>query len=154
MRAFRVLKPDDARELAMLHARAFDIPWSPAALRSELAKPSVFGLGLIAPDAPDELISFVLFQRALDEAEMLTLATDPDYQKRGHAKALLKAAFESLKERGVARSLLDVAANNPNALALYQQAGFSEDGRRKDYYKQTGQGRTDAILMSFNLTGL
>ena len=160
MRSFRILKPDDTRALAILHASAFARPWSAAALRAELAQPPCFGLGLLAPDTPgqrdqtDQIISFVLFGRALDEAEMLTLATAPAYQKQGHARALLKAAFAHLAERGVARCLLDVAADNGPAIALYNQLGFKQDGQRKAYYKRQGRANVDAILMSSDMTGL
>jgi len=160
MRSFRILTPDDARSLAILHASAFARPWSPAALRAELAKPSCFGLGLLAPqtpgqtDKPDQIISFVLFQRALDTADMLTLATAPAHQKQGHAGALLKTAFGHMQERGVTRCLLDVAADNMPAITLYKKLGFKQDGRRKAYYKRAGVDKVDAILMSSDMTGL
>ena len=154
MHTYRILRPDDARELAMLHARAFDTPWSAAAIRSTLGTSGCFGLALMAPDLPDQIASFVLFQRALGEADMLTLATDPAHQRRGHAKALLAAAVSHLTERGVTRCLLEVAADNAPAIALYRGLGFAEDGRRKAYYARAGQKRVDAILMSSDLSGL
>ena len=154
MVAYRILRPDDARELAILHAATFETPWSPAALRSELAKPTVFGMGICAAETPERIASFVLFQRALDEAEMLTLATDPPHQKRSFASAVLTAAFDSLRERGVTRCLLDVAADNDPALRLYRKLGFSEDGRRHNYYHRAGEEPVDAILMSSDLTRL
>ncbi len=46
MHTYRILRPDDARELAMLHARAFDTPWSAAAIRSTLGTSGSFGLAL------------------------------------------------------------------------------------------------------------
>lgn len=154
MAALRILRPGDARELAMIHARTFETPWSPAALRAELAKSSVLGLAAISPDTPAMVSSFVLFQRALDEAEMLTIATDPDYQRQGLAKSVLLAGFAHLRDRGVARCLLDVAADNGPAIKLYQKLGFTEDGRRKNYYKRANRNTVDAILMSSDLTGL
>jgi len=151
---FRILRPDDAHELAMLHASVFTTPWSPAALRDELTKPTVFGLALLASDQTNRIISFVLFQRALDEAEMLTLATDPAFQKQGNAKALLATAFMHLTERGIIRCLLDVAADNAPAIALYESLRFHKDGRRKAYYKRHSAPPVDAILMHRDMTGL
>lgn len=138
----------------MLHSKAFTSPWSAAALRENLAQPPSFGLGLLAPDQSEQIISFVLFQRVLDEAEILTLATAPAHQKQGHAKALLKAAFGHLTERGVRRCLLDVAADNAAAIALYTKLGFTVDGKRKAYYKQKSRPDVDALLMSSDMTGL
>jgi len=154
MQTFRILRPDDARELAILHARAFQTPWSPAALRSELTKSAVFGLALMAPDAPERFVSFVLFQRVLQDAEMLTLATDPANRNKGYATALLNTAFSHLAERGVTRCLLDVAADNYAAIGLYHALGFSEDGRRKGYYRRETGPPIDALLMGREMTGL
>lgn len=148
MVAYRILRPDDANVLAMLHAATFTVPWSPAALRGELAKPSALGMALLLPDEDTQIISFVLFQRVGDTAEMLTLATAPMHQKQGHARALLRAGFDHLRERGVTRCLLDVAADNRAAIVLYLALGFKEDGWRKNYYKRPGQRPVDAILMS------
>lgn len=152
MANFRILHPDDARELARLHASTFTSPWSPAAFREELAKPASFALAQLGHDL--EIISFVIFQRVLDQGEMLTLATAPAHQKQGHASTLLNTAFDHLKARGVTRCLLDVAADNHAAIALYQKLGFTKDGQRKAYYKRTGQKHIDAILMSSDMTGL
>lgn len=151
---FRVLRPDDARALAMLHAGAFDAPWSPADLRATLSAPSTFGLGLLDTDGTERIMSFVLFQRALEIAEMLTLATDPAYQRQSCARTLLKAAFAHLTERGITRCHLDVAADNAPALTLYTGLGFGRDGLRKAYYTRAAGNTVDAILMSSDMTGL
>ena len=152
--AYRVLRPDDARQLANLHADVFDTPWSPAAFRAELSKPSVFALGLVDDETPANIISFVLFQRALDEAEMLTLATELENQRSGCAQKLIESAFEHLKSRGVSRILLDVAMDNIAAIKLYSKLGFVQDGLRKAYYKRGGENAVDACLMSKDMTGL
>lgn len=154
MQTFRILRPDDARQLAMLHANAFETPWSPAALRSELAKSANFGLALMAPDAPERIMSFVLFQRVLQDAEMLTLATDPDRRQQGHASALLKTAFFHLTQRGITRCLLDVAADNDAAIGFYKSLGFRQEGLRKSYYRRDGAAPVDAVLMGREMTGL
>lgn len=155
VRVFRVLRPDDAHLLAMLHAEAFASPWSPGALRNELAKPTVFGLGLLeSSELAAGFVSFGLFQRVLEDAEILTLATAPQARSQGHAAHLLSVAFRHLTERGVSRCLLDVAADNSPALALYKKLGFLENGRRKAYYARADAPRVDAILMASELTGL
>lgn len=152
--AFRILRPDDARTLAMIHADVFTSPWSAAALRSELAKPSVLGLGLLDDAAPDQVAAFVLFQRALDEAEVLTIATGQAFQRMGYGRALLKAGFAHLAERGVGRIFLEVAHDNLAATSLYETFGFSRDGIRKAYYTSADHPPKDAILMSRVMTGL
>jgi ribosomal-protein-alanine N-acetyltransferase len=43
--------------------------------------------------------------------------------------------------------LLEVRPSNTGALALYQEAGFTEIGRRKGYYPAAGQRREDALVL-------
>lgn len=153
MAAYRILRPDDARTLAMLHARGIENPWSPASFRAELSKSSVLGLGMISALQTDQMISFIVFQRVLETAEILTLVTEPDHRRQGVATAVLSAGLDHLRERGVTRCELDVAADNVAAIQFYQRIGFSEDGRRSQYYKRQAQGRVDAVLMSLDMSG-
>lgn len=123
-------------------------------MRTELAKPATLGLGLCDETASDQIASFVLFQRALDEAEILTLATAKAFQRKGYGRALLMAGFSHLAERGIRRVLLDVAEDNIAAVTLYKNLGFTVDGTRKAYYTSPDHPPKDAILMSRVMTGL
>ena len=90
---------------------------------------------------------FLMARIFAGEAELLTIATDPDHRRQGTASALLgrflgeAAAFDS------DIAFLEVAANNTAALALYHSFDFIERGRRPDYYK-TPDGPVDALVMS------
>lgn len=76
----------------------------------------------------------------LDELEINYLAVDPKQQGQGQGRALLEAV---LALSGVHRFLLEVAADNVVAQALYRKLGFSEYYRRRAYYRN-GE---DAIMM-------
>ena len=143
-----ILRPEDGERMARLHARSFAQPWSRADFEASLAQPASLALAIEAPDS-DELAAFCLIQFAGDIAEVLTLATDPECHRQGFATALLASALRRAGERGIGRFLLDVAEDNAAARALYRRHGFTEDGRRRDYY---GPGR-DALLLSRTLAG-
>ena len=68
-----------------------------------------------------------------------------ELQRQGAAKALLAALEKECAEQGIARILLDVRVSNKAARALYESAGFREDGIRQKFY---GDPAEDAILMS------
>ena len=55
--------------------------------------------------------------------------------------------FGTARIHHVSRIFLEVAENNIPARRLYEKAGFSEIGRRKNYYK-TKSGFCDAICMA------
>jgi len=136
-------RPDDAASLARLHAASFDRPWSASDFRRFLQDGA---LGLVIRDG-GAVTAFVLLRTVLDEAEVLTIATDPAHRGRGLAAALLAAAIEPLADAGVATLWLEVAADNAPALALYARAGFHETGRRRGYYPRR-TGAADALLMA------
>lgn len=124
----------DAPTLAVLHAQAFDHPWSAAEITALLASGAV---GLMADDG------FILVRAAAGEAEILTLAVAPAARRKGLGRALVEAAVDQL---GSAELFLEVAADNGPAIALYRQAGFSQAGLRRGYYARPG-GAVDALVL-------
>lgn len=132
--------------LASLHARAFKAqrPWSAAEFAALLASPHVF--------LTQTENAFALGRVVVDEAELLTLATDPDYQRQGLGRKMLAAFEAAAQKRGATRAFLEVAADNTPAIALYTSARYQRDGLRPGYYR-TGDGQAiDAALMSRALT--
>ncbi len=132
--------------MSALLARAFagaSRGWSTEELTALLDSPHVFVLS--EPDA------FVLGRVVADEAEILTIATDPDSQRQGAARHLLAAFETQAAGRGATRAFLEVAADNSPAIALYDTAGYREIARRAAYYDRAGSGRVDALIMEKSL---
>ena len=142
-----------ADELAALHAKAMDFPapWSAQAFTELLASPGAFVCG--PPDAladPSQGLSgFAMGRVVLDEAELLTLAVEPDFRRQGIGRACLSAFEAQARKMGADHAFLEVAATNTAALALYASQGWITAGRRPGYYQGDGvqTGRIDAILM-------
>ena len=63
------------------------------------------------------------------------LATDPDFRRRGAARALLDHAERLAREGGLPAVSLDTAMNNEGARALYAATGFDEVA-----YRAPGRG--------------
>ncbi|MFM2422580.1 MAG: hypothetical protein RL291_1110, partial [Pseudomonadota bacterium] len=97
---------------------------------------------------PQETVGFVVGQLAADEAELLTIAVVKDWQRSGLGRRLVDALARAAKKAEAKRLHLEVAEDNAAAIALYQQTGFVETGRRKGYYVRSGQPAVDAILMA------
>ena len=133
--------PDPAR-LACIHAAAFRHarPWSAAEFAALIADPHG---RLFDRDA-----AFALWRLVAGEAELLTIATAPQAQRRGHARALMAEALARLAAEGVTRAFLEVAADNAPALALYTGCGFTPAGRRRGYYQRTDGPAADAVVMT------
>lgn len=141
--------PERAEEVAALHARLFDEPWDAPAIKSLLEHPASTSLIAVAGE-PKTIKGFVIAQLAADEAEILSIAVAPDWQRAGLGTRLIEGLARASK-RGEARQIfLEVAEDNTAARALYSKLGFSETGRRKGYYKRPS-GSVDALTLSLKL---
>lgn len=131
--------------LARLHALSFTTPrpWGESEFAGFLAQPQSFLL--------TEGESFLLGRVIVDEAELLTLATPPDQRGKGAAKRLVSAFLDQSRARGAASAFLEVAADNAPARHVYTQAGFTESGHRRSYYRSPEGRYTDAIVMTRTL---
>lgn len=136
-----------AEALAAIHAEAFDDAWSAADIATLLESPGVFAL---AADEAGEPAGFILCRVAVDEAEVLTIATRPAHRRRGIAAALLASGMSAAAGAGAASVFLEVAVDNPGAVALYRSQGFSEVGRRPNYYARA-EGAVSALIMRLDL---
>lgn len=144
-----VLRPDDAGEAALVHAASMHDPWSAASIRQSLENTNVLGLGIEVDGA---LVGFGLLMLIAGEAEVLTLAVDPRFQRRGIARRLLTSLISRCTERGITRVLLEVAEDNNAAITLYNKEKFTTDGVRSGYYTAGRSHPVDAILMSLSLS--
>ena len=79
-------------------------------------------------------------QSAPDEAEILNIAVDPRFRRRGVASALLTRVCEQAQ----GTIFLEVAEPNSPAIALYRRHGWERAGLRPGYYDH---GIVNAVVM-------
>ena len=117
---------DDTAILAGLHRACFPRPWDKAAICELLAGPGVFVF--YTQDG------FVMGRNAGNEAEILTLAVQPEARGKGLGRALIRQMAAHAHTLGADSLFLEVGHDNPAALALYAGLGFERVGQRKGYY--------------------
>lgn len=128
-------------QIAALEKLCFPDPWSERSVASELDNP--LSLWLVATEG-ERVLGYVGSQSVLDEADMMNVAVHPDARRRGLARSLVEALIEQLKDREVRMLTLEVRASNEPAKALYETMGFTQVGRRKNYYLAP---REDALIL-------
>jgi ribosomal-protein-alanine N-acetyltransferase len=139
----RFADPADVPALHALHATAFDAPW-PAEEIERLMR-IMGGFAVLAEEAGPQ--GFVLTRTVADEAEILTLAVAPDFRRRGIGRSLVEAAALEAARRGARSFFLEVAEDNPGALALYESADFQAVGLRRAYYARPDARPADALVL-------
>jgi len=141
----RPLRASDLGACAAIHREAFRRGWDESEFRGLLGDASTLADGLY--DAKTgELRGFVVSRRALEEAEVLSIAIARKARGAGAGRALLDHHLARLGGAGVKALYLEVDANNAAALALYRRAGFTKVGERKAYY-QSASGPPAAALI-------
>ncbi|MBR4863885.1 MAG: ribosomal protein S18-alanine N-acetyltransferase [Oscillospiraceae bacterium] len=119
--------------VAKLDEACFSMPWSEQAIRSELTNP--LALWLVAVDG-ETLVGYIGSQSVMGEADMMNVAVDPAYRRQGIGEKLITELMARLKENSVYALALEVRASNESAIALYDKLGFTQVGRRPNYYRK------------------
>ena len=136
---------EDIPAVVALDSASFSLPWPERSFRFELTDNPASRCWLMELDG--QVVGMIIAWLLLDEAHIATIATHPDHRRRGIAKELLTHALRYMSKEGADSSTLEVRENNLAAQEMYRMFGYEAAGRRKRYYKDTGE---DAILMTLN----
>ena len=135
------MNPAHVAQIAELETICFSDPWSEKSIASELDNKLAFWL--VAAEG-DRVAGYIGSQTVMDETDMMNVAVHPDFRRQGIAEALVNGLVEHLKTMGSHCLTLEVRASNVPAISLYEKLGFSEIGRRKNYYRNP---REDALIL-------
>ena len=138
---FAEMQPRHVPQVAALEKICFADPWIEKSVASELENPLSYWL--VAMDG-EKLVGYVGSQTVLGETDMMNVAVSPDYRRQGIAEGLILALIAALKARESHCLTLEVRDSNASARTLYEKLGFSEIGRRKNYYRNP---KEDALIL-------
>lgn len=117
--------------------------WSEAAWREEIESPE----HLVLVAEADGVVAACAWRAAFDVAELYRVIVAPARRRQGLAGDLMRRGLAWARGQGAERVMLEVAADNEPAIALYRDHGFAQVAGRADYY---GRGR-DALIMELPL---
>jgi len=150
--SIRPIGPERAEDCERLHAQAFHFPWSSTDFEAYLAESTILADGAVNDATPsDPLAGFVISRLLPPDAELLTIAVDPARRGTGLGRGLLQTHLGNLERGGALLVFLDVADDNPAALALYARAGFKTIGRRENYYQRASGEKRAALTMRLEI---
>ena len=102
-------------------------------------------------DGGNALLGYFLVMLAVEEAHLLNISVAAAHQHQGLGQLLLDRATALSRSNGMHSMLLEVRESNAHAIKVYKRYGFSEIGRRKNYYPAENNTREGAIVMSLAL---
>lgn len=107
--------------------------------------------GTLVAVADGEIVGSIHVDASRHGFGEIGMAVARAWRGRGVGSALLAAAIDDARERGLHKLSLSVFAHNAAGIALYRKYGFVEEGRRvKQYRRQSGE-LWDAIDMGLLL---
>lgn len=119
--------------------------WSENALRESFENPNaVFFTAVCGTD----IAGFINGSYVVDEAELLNIAVSKNFRRTGIAEMLMKSFEKELLSFGVGTVFLEVREGNVPARSLYEKCGYTQNGLRKNYYRNPNE---NAVLMKKTL---
>ncbi len=134
---------DDLSSLVRMETECFSDAWSENALRSQIS--SEYALTLIAKTDTGDVCGYISGGLTPPEAEIFRVATLPQYRRRGIGRTVLDEFVAHASKKDCRDFFIEVRESNTPARTLYASFGFSEIGKRKNYYSNP---KEDAILLS------
>ncbi len=142
---------DDLPQIVEIERASFPTPWSVESLRRELMRTERqqgdYTAIYLAAREGEQLVGYVGLWLCWGEAHILTLAVAPQWRRQGIAQALMHAALTEAARQGCHYATLEYRVSNTAAAALYEKFGFRVVGRRRRYYRDTGE---DAIVVELD----
>lgn len=132
----RPARPHDREGIAAIQAASPEAShWDPAGYPCHVAV-------VLDERTGDERVAGFLVARAAspDEHEVLNLAVDPRYRRRGIGRALVEHVIQA----SPGTWFLEVRVSNQGARKLYECVGFQATGTRANYYRNPPES---AIVM-------
>jgi ribosomal-protein-alanine N-acetyltransferase len=133
----------DLNAVVEIERTSFADPWTEESFARLLGgHPAIFQVIEFPPDF--RVAGYVIAFSVGEDAELLNVAVESKYRGRGLAGQMLDAVLIELGGRGVRTAFLEVRESNSAARALYGSRGFTEIGRRRNYYRRPVE---DALVM-------
>ena len=124
---------------------AFADPWN----AGDFADAVMGGVPFLVAETDAGVVGYAIGRVAADEGEILNVAVQPEWRRRGIARRLVEGLLAVLAAAGARQVYLEVRESNVAARQLYAAFGFGEVGRRARYYRRPVE---DAVVLRTAVT--
>lgn len=138
----RYMELSDVDAVHVLEEKCFTTPWSKDSFVQELSSNKLARYMVLLLD--DEIVAYGGFWIIVDEAHITNIAVNPEKRRLGLGKKLVQGMIDEIIKLGMENVTLEVRDSNIPARNLYAGFGFTDAGRRPNYYQSP---KEDAIIM-------
>lgn len=140
----RKMTAADVPAVSRIDRLSFSLPWPEHSFQYEVSENRVSRC-FVAETENRQIAAMIVSWIIVDEMHIATIATHPDYRRKGVGERLLREAIADGIKAGARMAFLEVRESNEAAQTMYRKLGFASTGRRPRYYRDNGE---DAILMT------
>ena len=133
----RPMTKTDLDAVYQIETLSFRTPWSKHSLAGELKNRVAH---YVVAETDEGVIGYCGMWVLFEEAHITNIAIHPDHRGNGYGKQLLLAAMEHAVSFGAEMMTLEVRETNTVAQNMYAQFDFIQQGFRRKYYTDTGEG--------------
>ncbi len=147
----RIAIPDDVPSIRALEQQADTAAhWAEREYDALFAPDAPTRIALVAGNesAATDIRGFVIARCTPDDWEIENVVVVQERQRSGIGTKLVQDVLLRAEARGATSVLLEVRESNLAARRLYEKLGFSEKGRRSNYYREPQE---DALLLQIFL---
>lgn len=144
----RLMQSSDLDAVLAIEADSFPTPWRRSGYEHEIThneRATYWVLSRTSAGEPEDIVGYAGYWLVAGEAHISIIAVAPVWRGRGLGELLLLQMLAHALAAGAELASLEVRESNKVAQALYRKYDFDIVGRRKGYYKDTGE---DALLMT------
>lgn len=143
----KVMEEKHLSGVLSVEQKSFTHPWNENSFLEEIKKENSFCFVALEND---NVVGFAVLEVVLDEGNLLDIAVDESYRRKGIARELFKELLKVAEEKKLSFITLEVRESSIPAISLYEAHGFEKVGVRKNYYSKPLE---NAVLMTkyFNL---
>lgn len=147
-RRVREMSARDIPRILEIERESFLTPWTEEMFRSQLRFENyAINLALLEGET---IVGYAAAWIVCDEIHLLSIAVEPARRRKGLGSEIFEAVCSVGRSRGGERVILEVREGNAPARSFYRMLGFSEIGKRRGYYSDTGE---NAIVMERRIAG-
>ena len=130
------------KDLALIEKECFSTPWTEKGLSDELENLNAcFYVAL----SDGVVAGYIGAHNIVGEVYITNVAVKSEFRCKGIGGKLVMHLLSVSESQNAEFVTLEVRESNEKAIKLYEKAGFSVVGKRKDFYQSP---REDALLMT------
>lgn len=141
----REMLKEDVEEVVKIEKSIFSSPWSQKSFTDALQSPdNIYLVAVIEGN----IVGYCGLWVSYEVADLCNMAVSAEFRRHSIGEKILTEGIEIVKRTQAERILLEVRESNIGARYLYQKIGFTNIGKRYNYYFNPTE---DAVLMQKEL---